>query len=459
MENFRCFREKQTVRLAPLTLLVGENSTGKTSFLGLLRALHDGAHTTGIPDFNAPPFDLGSFRQIVSDGSGVDSPTDSFSAGLETRTPEHLLQFVRAERMKYEARFRAKGSTSTVSSRRITVGSAWLEQEFDEARNHLVRLGTDSGEWRVTYDSNSLSGLVLGQGTYSFAILALEVALKEIRDKQDELSMISVKGADRPSAEDWEQFEGIGKWASWHLGTRSLGPEGLHGRNQIYAGGPIRSVPKRTYNPANERSGPYGEHVPAYLAALAATGSDDWLLMRELLERVGRVTDLFERLDVNQYGEPNAGPFQLLVGIDPQGQGAALRNLVDVGYGVGQVLPLVTELLWPEQRDAYLLQQPEVHLHPRAQAGLGSLFCGLASEGRQLIVETHSDHLMNRIRMEVRDGEIGLKPEDVSLLYFERDGPDVRIHEIRFDAQGNVCGAPESYREFFRLESRRSLGL
>ena len=105
----------------------------------------------------------------------------------------------------------------------------------------------------------------------------------------------------------------------------------------------------------------------------------------------------------------------------------------------------------------FLLQQPEVHLHPSAQAALGSLFCQIAGPERQLVVETHSDHLIDRVRMDVRDGVGRLKPEDVSILYFERDDLDVRIHSIRLDGEGNVLDAPEGYRRFFVEETARSI--
>ena len=59
--------------------------------------------------------------------------------------------------------------------------------------------------------------------------------------------------------------------------------------------------------------------------------------------------------------------------------------------------------------------------------------------------------------MDVRDNKTKLKPEDVSILYFERDDLDVRIHSLRFDEQGNVLDAPPSYRQFFMEEMRRSL--
>ena len=107
----------------------------------------------------------------------------------------------------------------------------------------------------------------------------------------------------------------------------------------------------------------------------------------------------------------------------------------------------------------FLLQQPEVHLHPSAQAALGSLFCSIASWDRQLIVETHSDHLIDRVRMDVRDRKGTLEPEDVSILFFERDGLEVNIHALGIDEIGNVVGAPGSYRQFFMEETTRSLGL
>ena len=107
----------------------------------------------------------------------------------------------------------------------------------------------------------------------------------------------------------------------------------------------------------------------------------------------------------------------------------------------------------------FLLQQPEVHLHPSAQAALGSLLCQIAGTDRQLVVETHSDHLLDRIRMDVRDGKSHLTPDDVSILFFERTGLDVRIHSLRIDQEGNVRHVPDGYRRFFLQETQRSLGL
>ena len=73
------------------------------------------------------------------------------------------------------------------------------------------------------------------------------------------------------------------------------------------------------------------------------------------------------------------------------------------------------------------------------------------------MVETHSDHLMDRVRMDVRDGVAKLNPADVSILFFERRDLDVRIHSLEIDEEGNILGAPDGYRSFFMEEITRSM--
>lgn len=126
---------------------------------------------------------------------------------------------------------------------------------------------------------------------------------------------------------------------------------------------------------------------------------------------------------------------------------------------MSQVLPVLTEVFRADAPPIMLFQQPEVHLHPSAQAELGSLFCAAAASGRQLVVETHSEYIIDRVRMDIRDRATALKSQDVSILFFERDDPGVRIHSLQFDEQGNVLGAPDSYGRFFMGEMRRSVGL
>ena len=196
-----------------------------------------------------------------------------------------------------------------------------------------------------------------------------------------------------------------------------------------------------------------------YLADLHYRDRSEWEPLKAALERFGQAAGLFDEVSIKQLGRRESEPFQIQIRRYGGGLKGPRRNLIDVGYGVSQVLPVIFELLRKEGSHLLLLQQPEVHLHPSAQAELGSLFCRSAKEYRQLVVETHSDHLLDRVRMDIRDGRTTLQPDDVSILFFERDRLAVRIHSLRVDAEGNVLDAPDSYRQFFMDETQRSLGL
>ena len=202
---------------------------------------------------------------------------------------------------------------------------------------------------------------------------------------------------------------------------------------------------------------PEGTFIPMYLAYMYFNDKQGWTRLKDALEKFGRASGLFDEISIKPLGKKDNEPFQVQVRKFGSRAKGPRRNLIDGGYGVSQVLPVVTDLLRRDAPSMFLLQQPEVHLHPSAQAALGSLFCQVASPSRQLVVETHSDHLLDRVRMDVRDNTTKLKPEDVSILFFERGDLDVHIHSLRFDKEGNVLDAPPSYRQFFMEETRRSL--
>ena len=196
-----------------------------------------------------------------------------------------------------------------------------------------------------------------------------------------------------------------------------------------------------------------------FLAGKYFQKQKEWTRLKKRIEDFGKDAGLFDEISIKPLGKRDSEPFQVQVRKFAGGLKGPQRNLIDVGYGVSQVLPVITELLRDDAPPVFLLQQPEVHLHPSAQAALGSLFCQVASSNCQLVVETHSDHLLDRVRMDIRDGKVPLKPDDVSILFFERGALDVHIHSLRLDGKGNVLGTPDSYRRFFMVETTRSLGL
>ena len=455
IENFRCFREKQTARLAPLTLLVGENSTGKTSFLALLRALDDLAHNT-ISDFKRPPYDLGSFDEIVHYRGGRGGREEAFSAEVAA------LPVIPGSKDEWKLAVRFAKDTKVTAPmpvyHHVSLGDKGEKEGTRIAvdfESQSIKIGTKRGMWDVsknyTFQHNILQRSILpSPGWILVALAAAESSPQLInRCKAEE-------GSPDITAEDMQDLRSL----QYEAFKRDALPH-------VFASAPVRSQPRRTYDPARSDSDPEGDYVPMLLAELSSQQPEVWDKLQKLFESFGRSSGLFDKIRIRHLDKIHGGPFQVQVKKSgTRGTKGPWRNIIDVGYGVSQVLPIITELLRenPDQQNPetpyprqFLLQQPEVHLHPSAQAALGSLFCQVAGPKRQLIVETHSDHLMDRVRMDARDGVSGLKPEDVSILFFERRGLDVRIHSLRIDKEGNVLNAPDGYRQFFMDEMSRSL--
>ena len=218
---------------------------------------------------------------------------------------------------------------------------------------------------------------------------------------------------------------------------------------------PLRSKPKRTYDPVRETASAEGEHIPMLMMRLDRTRKKDWDSLHDDLVEFGRNADLFSDVKVKRHGKQMSDPFQLQVKV----RSGPHANIMDVGYGISQSLPILVDIMTarPSEGRTFLLQQPEVHLHPRGQAQLASLFVeAFKKRGNRFLIETHSDYIVDRVRIAVRQGAV--KPDDVAILYFEPKGNAVSIHSMSLDADGNLLGAPASYREFFLRETDRLLG-
>ena len=167
-----------------------------------------------------------------------------------------------------------------------------------------------------------------------------------------------VEGAESPTEEDHEQVKKLCEDARMSFGDGS----------SAYASGPVRSVPRRTYDPAPATTDPEGRYVPMYLANLLLENRDEWEKLKSRLERFAKDAGLFDEISIRSLGSRESEPFQLQVRKFAGKVKGPKRNLIDVGYGVSQALGIVTELLRGDCPPMVLLQQPEIHLHPSAQA-------------------------------------------------------------------------------------------
>ena len=169
--------------------------------------------------------------------------------------------------------------------------------------------------------------------------------------------------------------------------------------------------------------------------------------LRKHLSGAGRELGLFSEIDVSS--RPDAH-YEIRVM-----QSREWYNIADTGFGIWTILPLLRAMFRQPEGTTFLLQQPEVNIHPSAQARLAEM---MAKSPYRFVIETHSDHLIDPFRICVMEDM--LLPEELRIAYFERDPErDASvIHNISVDAAGNLDGAPVSYRRFFLDQTDRLLG-
>ena len=449
LRDVRCFQGEQHARLRPITLLVGENSTGKTTFLGCYSVLHQlfsGTDIEGRLDFNEQPFAMGSFRDIVRARRGRDGRIEEFTIGVVVERTARRGR----PKLRILASFREEGSQPVLSSLRFDLDV----DSFLELQRSADGTAIQIPDYRVE------TGMPLRS-----AVLLLDL-----------LVTIPVEAKPLP----FEQSENLHRVVDHLRGLldRSGFTDRRHGRAD---GGdshfwppmllppipiaPLRSKPKRTYDPVRETASPEGEHIPMLMMRLNRTELSHWDSLHDDLVAFGREAGLFSDIKVKRHGKQMSDPFQLQVKV----RTGPHANIVDVGYGVSQSLPILVDVMTAGESDrgrgrgrgakgrSFLLQQPEVHLHPRGQAELANLFIeAFKKRGHRFLIETHSDYVVDRVRISVRKGL--LKPDDVSILYFEPTGNAVTIHNLTLDEHGNLRDAPAGYRDFFVKETDRLLG-
>lgn len=213
--------------------------------------------------------------------------------------------------------------------------------------------------------------------------------------------------------------------------------------------GPLRDPPQRTYLWANQNPSTLGDTgrnaVTALLASRYTRGREDlhgefgpdWLVTRTSfwLERLGLST----KLSLEQQGRSRHYEVQM------HGQHGEQANLVDVGFGLSQVLPMIVLAHFVPRGTTIIAEQPEIHLHPSAQAGLADMIVAVAKERQvQFIIETHSEHLFRRLQFLVSDTQVAA--EDCRLYFVGRNQQGTPgIERLQMDDYGMVKNWPKHF--------------
>jgi hypothetical protein len=438
IDNFRGFTDT-CIPITDVNFLVGENSTGKTSVLGLLKLFGNTEFLSPTlqpqSDFADKHVTFGYFSDMVSAHA---SDRSRFHVGfIAVRRPVKgwpptaawLCTFVEDKglpRLSNLTFYQGSGKvTIQFTSKRIKYTGEKLAEPLAP---ELISTNF-SGAWKQEHITPKLKYNTLEERLGFRGRMPIFFVVSQVRGAVD--AALENNRTDKKAA----RFHPPDLWTSSALVWLA----------------PIRTEPSRTYDSLTREFSPEGTHTP-YLIQTTLK-SKNARKFRDFIQRVGNNSGLFEDVDIKPFGRDPTSPFEVDILLDNKA-----FNLRSVGYGVSQALPVLVELLDRPHGAWFAIQQPEVHLHPRAQAALGDVFFQMATtEHKRLLVETHSDFIIDRFRMNYRKTK-GEKPES-QILFFERREKHNTATALPISDTGELPEEqPSSYRDFFILEELRLLG-
>lgn len=217
-----------------------------------------------------------------------------------------------------------------------------------------------------------------------------------------------------------------------------------------------RIGPRETYpatTPDQQTNvGSRGEYTPWFLYHFADRAPLDRLLIPDVPPTLQRQTEAWVDRFFPGSGlvvRPVEGANLMTMGVRTS-TATSYHRPQNVGFGITHVLPIVTSCLGAEKSDLILVENPESHLHPAGQSAMGRFLALAAMAGAQIIIETHSDHVLNGVRRAIKEGLIA--PEQVAVHFFTARNEDVSRTQVLsplIDAGGTLDVWPDGFFDQF----------
>jgi predicted ATPase len=142
----------------------------------------------------------------------------------------------------------------------------------------------------------------------------------------------------------------------------------------------------------------------------------------------------------------DAGVFGHRLQVSTDGSGH-LHDLTNVGVGVSQVLPIVVMALLAPPGSFLIFEQPELHLHPKVQARLADFFLSLALDGKQALVETHSEYLVDRLRLRIALASVDSVRPLINILFTQKIDGESKLTPVKMSEYGAILNWPKDFFE------------
>jgi len=434
-KNFKSW-EKAELNCAPITGIFGTNSSGKTSliqFLLLLKQTKDATDRAVSLDLNGDFIQLGTIRDAVHnhDESLIIETNIKFKLAKELKLLDPSFNILRDLNIDHN------------------------ENDII-AKDNFLKLNA-----KIKIDKGAPSTFYLD---YELGNYLFKLALRDQSTNHFDLEASSKKSDDkfsftRNQGRAWKlpgpvksyKFPDQARTYFQNAGFLSdLEANYEKELDKIFYLGPLREPPKRNYLWARSRPTDVGQKgEKAIDAILAATENKEkrkikstgrLISFQKIVAHWLREMGLIENFRVEEIAK-DSNLWQVKV---TTSKGGSEVLLTDVGFGISQVLPVITLLQYVAEGSTVILEQPEIHLHPLAQAALADLIIQAATHRKvQVILESHSEHLLLRLQRRIAEEVVSAK--SIKLYFCDKINGNSVLTPLDVDLYGNINNWPENF--------------
>ncbi|MDA2912704.1 DUF3696 domain-containing protein [Acidobacteriia bacterium AH_259_A11_L15] len=426
-QNFRSFYDTGWIGVKPITVLLGANNTGKTSLmlpLLVLRQTLDSADPNVALKTTGPMVSIGTYRDMVY-RHRVNEPV-SF----------HLrFAYPRKEQDKGKKRLKRVGPyppgiltlqfVAGETESEVKLGRYQIRDVYN--RPYVTRKLRPNNKYSLEFPQQLPQRFLesVNRGKPEHFFFSASSVINEFLRKQ--IGKTGIKERKKKRGVILQKLNIAGPITHYWMVSASAEGDVSRLISHLSYVGPLRERPKRSYESSEETPesvGVRGENAPLIL--FHRKESDFQKRIRDWL----REFELADKVECNELGR---GIFT----VEILGRKKGWRvDFVDTGFGLSQLLPLIVEGFHSKAGDMIFVEQPEIHLNPRLQCKLANLFATLAREERSIIVETHSEHFILRLRSLIAEKKI--RADDVALYFVEKRRGESSVRAIRIQEDGHI---------------------
>lgn len=483
LRNYRCFEDTGDIELKPITLLLGANSSGKSSFIKFFPLLQQSLETrvNGLFLWDGQYVDFKNFKNTVKNGEGEitidytigDMDAQNYYGRRSQRIKNVVVSMTLCEKeeyydylkeltisfenMVYKYHFSKDGKTCAIDANGIMSEIFAKEKIIVEYDNNLlpsIHFEVDRKDYKIGTIVPQMALAEINEFTGRDNRTGIELLLDE-RDP-DLFSYDFNKNREelkkrKPVADEaeYERMANIQVYLMSGQIIRSVNEYfAKMSRNFSYVL-PLRSIMNRYYRFQNrdvDTIDPDGDNLAMFLNSLSEKKFEEFNMW---------LSEIFHfKLSVIK----SEGHVEMYI----EEEGKPRRNLVDVGFGYTQILPILT-IIWKAVYGqgtivartkaapiTIAIEQPELHLHPRFQAYFALMlakviqFCKVRKRQFRIVIETHSEVIVNKLGQLICDANEQIDKEDVNVVLFNanREGLDKYVHSTGFSEDGGLNNWP-----------------